>query len=68
MWAIHIYPLGRDIVVFILTDNINPEENVHNQTTNNPNPNTNPNTEHMKEEHNRNLEILARLGALQCLS
>ena len=66
MWAIHIYPLGRDIVVFILTDNTNPKANVQNQTTNNPNPN--PNTEHMEEEHDRNSKILARLGALKRLS
>ena len=49
-------------MVFILIDNTN------NQTTNNPNPNSNPNNEHMEEEHDRNSEILARLGALRHLS
>ena len=56
------------IVFFILTNNTNLEENVQNQTTNNPNPNPNPNTELMEEEHIRNSKILARLGALRCLS
>lgn len=43
------------------------EENVQKET--NDNPNTNPNTNASpEEEQNRNSEILARLGALRCLS
>ena len=56
------------MVVFVLTDNTNLKENVQNQTTNNQNPNPIPNTETMKEEHDRNSEILAHLGALRRLS
>ena len=56
------------MVLFISSHNTNLEENVQNQTTNNPNPNPNPNTEHMEEEHDRNTRILARFGALRCLS
>ena len=49
---------------YILTNNTNLEGNVQNKTTNNPNPNTEP----MEEEHDRNFEILAHLGALRRLS
>ena len=55
------------MVVFILTDNTNLEENVENQTTNNPNPNQNPKPEQMEEEHNRNVKIVARMGAMRHL-
>ena len=57
-----------EFVVVILTKNTNPEENVNNQTVDNPNPNPNLNIEHIEEEHDRNSKILARLGALRHLS
>ena len=55
------------MVVFILTVNTKVEENVQNKTTNNPNPNPNRNPEPMEEEHNRNVKIVARMGAMRHL-
>ena len=53
--------------VLILTENKNVEDNVENEPNNNqePNPNTNQN---MEGEQDWNSEIMARLGALRCLS
>ena len=51
--------------VYFLTNNINEQDNVEDEPTNNPEPNPNPNSE---GEEDRNSQILARLASLRHLS
>ena len=48
-------------------DNTN-NENLNTNPNTNPNPNTQTPEQNMDEGNDRNTEILARLGALRCLS
>ena len=64
-----------EFFVLILTENTNVEENMQNETSDNQTPNTNPNpnlntdtSPNTEGEQDQNSEILARLGALRCLS